>query len=380
MRHKLKRWLALGLPRDYWLRALGLTLALRVLFLVLVYFTDRVLLEKQTYFWDFMLNDRLVHWDAHHYLYLAKHGYTATGDKNVLIAFFPLYPWLVRGLAFVVQHYLMAAVLVSWVASVVATALFQGMLAAEEFSEEIIARATVFFVFFPMSIYAALPYTEALFMMFVFACLLAARRKFFLWACVWGGLACLTRSNGILLLPALMWELWQVRKNTRWYHWLALSLVPAGIGGYLALNYHVFGDAFRFLAVQQEHWHQARVWPTQQILFVWNHIMEDTHNKSRAIFYEFRLVGMVVGTALLAWSVRLRLRTSWQIFSWGCWVLYMATLQAISFPRYVYTLFPIYVVLARWSKTPTLYGALVAICALLQAGWFIIFAAGKGAL
>src|SRR5207302_379440 len=38
-------------------------------------------------------------WDAQHYLYLATHGYAATGDARNLIAFFPLYPALIGALA-----------------------------------------------------------------------------------------------------------------------------------------------------------------------------------------------------------------------------------------------------------------------------------------
>ena len=39
-------------------------------------------------------------WDATHYLDLAKNGYVAVGESRVSLVFFPLYPWLVRAMAF----------------------------------------------------------------------------------------------------------------------------------------------------------------------------------------------------------------------------------------------------------------------------------------
>src|SRR5262245_47819474 len=41
--------------------------------------------------WDAMWN----HWDANHYIGLAKHGYHASGDQLFSLVFFPLYPWFV---------------------------------------------------------------------------------------------------------------------------------------------------------------------------------------------------------------------------------------------------------------------------------------------
>jgi Gpi18-like mannosyltransferase len=61
-----------------------------------------------------------VQWDARHYLYLATHGYTATGDARNLIAFFPLYPALVSAVAAVGLPARIAALLVSNVAGIVA--------------------------------------------------------------------------------------------------------------------------------------------------------------------------------------------------------------------------------------------------------------------
>src|SRR5262249_49280601 len=64
-------------------------------------------------------------WDAVHYLNLAKNGYVAAGDARVSLVFFPLYPWLVRLMAFVVRDYLVAALIVSGLASIAAALLLK---------------------------------------------------------------------------------------------------------------------------------------------------------------------------------------------------------------------------------------------------------------
>src|SRR5215470_6954424 len=37
------------------------------------------------------------HWDAPNYLHIAQHGYQPTGEKRFNLAFFPFYPFLLRG-------------------------------------------------------------------------------------------------------------------------------------------------------------------------------------------------------------------------------------------------------------------------------------------
>jgi len=64
-------------------------------------------------------------WDAIHYLQLAEDGYSAIGDDRVLLAFFPLFPWLVRGVEFFLRDFLAAAFVVSGVASIAVALLLK---------------------------------------------------------------------------------------------------------------------------------------------------------------------------------------------------------------------------------------------------------------
>ena len=365
--------------KNYLIKALVLTLVLRLGFLILAYFTDRVLMKHTAPFWDQMLWNTLMHWDARHYLHIAEYGYSTSGEFEVMIAFFPLYPWMVRSLNFFVHHYLLAACLLSWMAAVASAWLFQDLLRLEGYDADLIERALFFFVFFPASIYAVLPYTEALFMTWILLAFWAARKHSWALVGLAGLMACLTRSNGILLLPALLVDFWVLENKKSWPRLFYLGLIPMGIVIYLGLNATIFNDPFAFLAVQSEHWNQARVWPWEQVSFVWSHIFFDPVSKSRAIFYEFRLVAMALSTVLLLAGWR-RIRLSWQVFTWGSWGLFMMAKQAISFPRYLFMFFPLYVLLAQWSQRQMVFLCLLCFSVLIQAGWFVLYASGMGAL
>ena len=89
-----------------------LVLALKVLVLYLAVLSVGTLFDQYES-WRTLWN----RWDATHYLSLAENGYTDTGEGRFSIVFYPLYPWLVRVVAFVLQNYFGAALVVSGVAS-----------------------------------------------------------------------------------------------------------------------------------------------------------------------------------------------------------------------------------------------------------------------
>ena len=52
-------------------------------------------------------------WDAPHYIDIAKDGYVATGENSVFIAFFPLFPLLMKAMSFLTGEYFIAGSIVS---------------------------------------------------------------------------------------------------------------------------------------------------------------------------------------------------------------------------------------------------------------------------
>jgi len=172
-------------------------------------------------------------WDASQYLKIAQDGYTAVGDDRFLIVFFPLYPLLVAIVAFIVRDYLLSGFLVTALASIAAGLLLR-KLAILDHGEKTAQLAVVFLFIFPTSYFLHTPYTESLFLSLVIGSFLAARQRSWVVAGILGGLACMTRVNGLVLLPALAYEVWEQYKTEREFNkrWLFLLLIPFGFSLY----------------------------------------------------------------------------------------------------------------------------------------------------
>lgn len=108
-------------------------------------------------------------WDALNYQKLAQFGYSATGELQPLLAFYPLYPWTVRLFAFFTRDYLFSAFIISTVASL-ATAIVLLRLVELDYSKELAQRAVWFLFIFPTSYFLHIGYTESLFLMLALSC------------------------------------------------------------------------------------------------------------------------------------------------------------------------------------------------------------------
>ena len=153
--------------------------------------------------------------DAVWYLRLADEGWS-TDEASA--AFFPLYPLTVRAVAWVFPDSwpgdeLLAALFVSNLAFLGALlALFA--LTAEALGDRVARRAIVVAAIFPTAFFFLAPYTESLFLLLSILAFREARHDRWGRVAVFGALAALTRSVGILLIPALLLEaIWASRSR-----------------------------------------------------------------------------------------------------------------------------------------------------------------------
>ncbi|MBI5896009.1 MAG: glycosyltransferase family 39 protein [Desulfobacterales bacterium] len=208
-------------------------------------------------------------WDAGHYLFIAENGYVAAPhEKAVLIAFFPLYPYLIKGFGFIFRDYSVAGYFVSTV-SLMAACYFLYKLVKEQTSPSVAAKAVLFLIISPFSVFLGLVFTESLFLALVIAFFYALKKQRWLIAGTIGFFAALTKNQGILLLiPYLMEALvalvHQPRgRQERPVMSLGLKtltpvlLILAGLAVYILINYRVTGNPFQFLAYQKSHWHNS---------------------------------------------------------------------------------------------------------------------------
>jgi Gpi18-like mannosyltransferase len=120
------------------------------------------------------------HWDASHYLQIARHGYRVPADA----AFFPLFPLLVRGSALLLGHhgYRLSAIVISNLALLGALVILY-RLASNEFHERVARRTLLYLCLFPTAFFFFAGYNEALFLFFSCGTLYAARRQ--RWLAAW---------------------------------------------------------------------------------------------------------------------------------------------------------------------------------------------------
>jgi uncharacterized MnhB-related membrane protein len=365
---------------------IGLTLAIKVAVLVLGVVAWQLVKGGEVSFPALELWDR---WDAPHYTDLIVYGYRAVdpgnlvdpygyrqvypGDLGLYIVFYPLFPWIGGVVNAVVHQPVYSAFIVSGVASLFVAPLMYRLVRHDE-TPDVALRSAWFLLIFPTAYVLHIGYTEALFMSLVIGSFLAARTDRWWLAGLLGGLAALTRINGLVLLLAL-----PVEAATQWYlqapgerrfqwRWLAIGLVGVGFGVYLWLNYALYGTPFQFLHVQQEHWFKSLASPVDAInsAFGWFD-SDDPDSRLMYGFMELLFVAIgFVGTVVAA----IRFRPSWFTWMAGNLVLFVSTSFLLSTPRYVLTLFPLFVALSL----PTRRTWLLVAVSLLSIGGFIYFA------
>lgn len=290
-------------------------------------------------------------WDSLSYQSLAQNGYQSAGEARFQLAFFPLFPWITRLFSYVFSDYLVSAIIVSGLASIIAGLLLQRLSLLD--APPNVARRAVWFLFiFPTSYFLHISYTESLFLALVMGCFLAARNDRWLLVGILGFLAGLTRINSLILIPALSLEAFQQYRETgRWrWGWSLILAIAIGFGGYLLLNDHVMGDPLAFMKFQQEHWYRSLTWPWVGIKGAWGSIWGRSPAESQMVgLQEFLFAAL--GLFCTIWCFR-RLRPSYGVWMALNWLLFTSTSFMLSVPRYTLVMFPIFILFSRISARP----------------------------
>lgn len=313
-------------------------------------------------------------WDAAHYLYLATHGYTATGDARNLIAFFPLYPALISAVAAIGLPARIAALLISNVAGVVA-AIVLYELARTGDQEKSAFRAAAFFTVFPTAYFFMVGYTEALFCALAFGAVLQARRERWVVSGMLAGLAAAARLTGLALLPAIVIELFMARRILRsiWQGLVPPLLIVLGFATYLLTNLLVLGSPMAFVAVQRDHWSHSLAAP-------WVGFAAAIRSITWRVPWEKLTVGggEIVGgiaayaTTTLSW---LRLRPSDAAYATVLTVMVTFLPFWLSIPRYLLSMYPLFLLVGR-IRSRWVYLALVGASFVAQIVFGLAFGRG----
>ncbi|MEZ0370037.1 MAG: hypothetical protein ACAI44_13200, partial [Candidatus Sericytochromatia bacterium] len=310
-------WSRLGMNarhRRYFLNAFWLALVLRLLLFGIGYLANRTV-GKSSLPLDNVLYQAFVRWDANNFFLIAQNDYTAFGDHKYLLVFFPVYPWLLRSLSWVLQNLLNAALLLNLGCAVVAGYYLQCLVALDH-DDETAHWALKYFFLFPTAYFLCMPYSEGLFLALTLGSWYEARQGRWGRAGLAGMLASLTRLQGLVLFPALLLEAWLQRKQTSWRRLLGVLLVPLGFGLYLLLNWRVQGQPFAFLDLQKNFFGNHLVPPWQPVLDSLNYLKTGKATVQGTAVEVVRLVSViwVVGTLLLGIK---RIRWTYQLYAWA---------------------------------------------------------------
>jgi len=196
---------------------------------------------------DFLFRS-LSQWDARWFLQIAMHGYEEVPQAA---AFFPVYPAVVHGVAWVTGSILVAGVLVSLLSGAVG-AWVLAHIARPLLGERGAHDTVLYLALYPVAFVATSLYSEGLFLALAAGSFLAAMRGRPLLAGILGGFATGTRLIGLALLPALALLLWRGRDARSLVRLAPLLLLPAAVGLYALYLHWRIGDAGAFTNAQAD--------------------------------------------------------------------------------------------------------------------------------
>jgi hypothetical protein len=363
-----------------------------------------------------------LHFDGGFYIDIARHGYwgASTLHDRSNWAFFPLYPWIISCLGWLFgskeDAYLIAGVLISNIASLVAIGYLYALI-FREFGKRAARLAVLYLALFPMSFYLSAIYPEALFLAFAIASIYYARRQSWFLAGLLGGLAALTRAQGLLLIVPIGWEylrvtaeryeplpqlhvsslrtalnsigiwfvvrvrgLWRATHSTKnWLNASLLLLIPAGLFLFMLYGLLETGDLLATFHTEDWGWHRKFTFFGRLLIYsLRNPILNQPLNWNFWLL-NILLAFIFLGFILLAFF---RLPSIYALYTLVMVLLPLSSNFLNSFDRYCLLIFPAFLLIALYTqeKRPTLRHFLIGGFAALQAILMLFFVVGLPAI
>ncbi len=313
-------------------------------------------------------------WDGAHYLEIARNGY-----RGVDTAFFPLYPTLIRLLGSLVHSDVIAGLVISNVAFFVALVVMRRLVAIETEDEELAQRAVYYLAIFPTAMFFSALYGESLFLCLSLLFFYALRTQRMLLAGAMGGLAATTRSEGILLLVPYFVDVaaghsmsldfvLRSRPLRRRLVFGALFIV-FGLLLYMLFLTALTGNPLAFESVQS-HWnrHLAPPWVSISLQIARLLSPKPEIVVESAIEFAFAVLAIV----LTVFAFRRVPFSQWTYIVLSL-LLPLSTASLLSVPRFLIVIFPLFVVLAGWGRTPFANRIIVGLSLPLLGAFALLF-------
>lgn len=332
-------------------------------------------------------------WDADWYIKIITSGYQSSDGTA---QFHPLYAWLATPLARLGLHPLLSLLLVSSLAALAYMYLFDA-LARLDLDPQTARIATISMIAFPTGFILFAPYTESLFLLCSTACFIFIRSRKWALAGFMGGLAAMTRQQGIFLVLPLAWKVWEnsgrVFKTVlrSWKGWLAVFGPAAGLAVWLVyraiflrdllinslqIKSLIYSGLISSSAVKVVPVYQF-TWPWQAL---WLALNKSINSPDIDILIDLILGAIFILLLALSWS---HINISYRIYSAVIFLVSFSYSTGpihpyMGLPRHLYLAFPVFIGLAptlrqqkRWliAVIGGILGMLFLIAGYVLNGW-----------
>jgi hypothetical protein len=316
--------------------------------------------------------------DCPHYLNIAEHGYAweevsekifwESGEKNILLVFFPLYPLLIRLVALFGIGYLPAAYVVAF-ACYIAGMVILYRLVLLDYSKTAAWWAVVLVSLAPPSFFFGIPMTEGLMLLTSALTLYCIRTHKWALAGVFGALCVFTRMVGVALIVAALAEfiahyrIFELIKTSKWRETLRLTstkgawilLMPLGGIAYLLINWHISGDPFMFFHYQQAKWFNETQYFGKTLITQFEYIANDPRTNTIAVTFIPNVIAFTLAIAALVYASAERMPTAYIVYMLGYVFVSFAPSWLLSGQRYMLVCVPLFIVsghIAEKKRTP----------------------------
>lgn len=317
----------------------------------------------------------LVQWDGLWYLDIVRHGYAYSPVRQSSIAFFPVYPLLVKFVSYIYRDVAVAGVLTSNLCLLVAGLLLYRLVETEYNNARVSRLAVVFLMFSPAGVFYSSAYPDSTYLVFGIGAFVAVQYQRWLLAGICGMFLSATRLSGVMILipllllylrasPSPICNLRTFRDARLW----SITVVPLGLLAVMFFARVRFGD---FLAP----FHAASVWGP----LVSNPLRAIDVSHGYPKFYNCLFVGaLVAGILCLACGAWLKLRAVYLVYGALLIVTFACSNSLDAIPRSLGLIFPFFVAMAAlserisWLYEPMLGSSvtLLAFCTILAANGF----------
>lgn len=330
-------------------------------------------------------------WDTGFYVSIVEEGYRYRGVQFPSVAFFPLLPLFMRLLLPLTGDAVVAGLLVTNGALLVVSLLFYRLVTLQ-YTELLAGRALWYLLIFPTAFFGSAIYTESLFLLTGVGALYYARRGRWPLAALLAFGAGLTRLMGLIVAPMLALEwLRQCRASAagdlptqeggrlQFVALLGAALAaPAGLLAYMTYLWRAFGDPLAFARASAA-WEREPQTPGQTITGLLQTPPGGWLNALRAGALPLtEWIDLTFVLFFLLAALILLYRRQWVegVFVWLGVMLPLGSGLLLSQRRYVWVLFPVYVLLAQWGRRPWLDRLVTAVFLVLQTVFVVLFANG----